>query len=106
MAATKKLTKQDIQMQLCEQHVAENIKTILVNSGKYSKEKQAPLVELIQNYIKLETPAKLKANCTIFISRLKEQEALKIREYWRLKEVYFNRAYTRCYCNLNANTLQ
>ena len=105
MAATKKLAKQNIQMQLCKWHVAKNIKTILVNSGKYPKEKRAPLVELMWNYIKSETPTKLKANYTAFTSWLKEQEALKIRKHWRLKEVYFNRAYIRRYRNLNANTL-
>ena len=93
-------------MQLYKWHVTENIKTMLVNSGKYSKEKLALLVELIQSYIKLETPAELKANRTIFISQLKEQEAFKIRKHQRLKEVYFNRAYIYHYRNLNANTLQ
>ena len=54
-------------MQLYKWHVAKNIKTILVNSGGYTKEKRKPLEELIWKYIKLENPIKLKANYTIFI---------------------------------------
>ena len=54
-------------MQLYKWHVAENIKTILVNSGGYTKEKRKPLEELIQKYIKLENPIKLKTNYTTFI---------------------------------------
>ena len=54
-------------MQLCKQHVAKNIKTMLVNSSSYTKEKQKPLEELIQKYIKLENPVKLKANYAAFI---------------------------------------
>ena len=46
VSATEKLAEEDIQMQLCEWHVAENIKAILVNSG-YNKEKRKPLEELI-----------------------------------------------------------
>jgi hypothetical protein len=34
-------------MQLCKWHVAKNIKTILVNSSDYTKEKRKPLEELI-----------------------------------------------------------
>ena len=44
--AIEKLAEEDIQMQLCEWHIAENIKAILVNSG-YNKEKRKPLEELI-----------------------------------------------------------
>jgi len=54
-------------MQLYKWYVAKNIKTILVNSGDYTKEKRKPLEELIWKYIKLENPVKLKANYTIFI---------------------------------------
>ena len=54
-------------MQLYKQYVAKNIKTILVNSGGYIKEKRKPLKELIWKYIKLENLIKLKANCTVFI---------------------------------------
>ena len=54
-------------MQLYKQHITKNIKTILVNSGGYTKEKRKPLEELIQKYIKLENPIKLKANRAIFI---------------------------------------
>ena len=64
--ATEKLIKEDIQMQLCEWHVAKNIKAILVNSG-YNKEKRKPLEELMWKYIKLENPIELKANCAAFI---------------------------------------
>jgi len=53
-------------MQLCEWHVAKNIKAILVNSG-YNKEKRKPLEELMWKYIKLENPIELKANCAAFI---------------------------------------
>jgi hypothetical protein len=34
-------------MQLYKWYIAENIKTILVNSGSYTKEKWKPLKELI-----------------------------------------------------------
>ena len=54
-------------MQLYKQYITKNIKTILVNSDGYTKEKQKPLKELIQKYIKLKNPIKLKANYTIFI---------------------------------------
>ena len=54
-------------MQLYQWHVTKNIKTILVNSGSYTKEKRKPLKELIQKYIKLENSIKLKANYTVFI---------------------------------------
>ena len=104
--ATKKLVQEDIQMQLYEWHVVENIKTILVNSGKYLKEKWKTLEDLIQAYTKLKSPAKLKANCDTLIRQLNQLEALKIKDYWGLREAYFNRAYTCCYCNLSANTLQ
>ena len=60
--ATKKLIQEDIQMQLYKQYVVKNIKTILVNSGKYLKEKWKILEDLIWAYTKLESPAKLKAN--------------------------------------------
>ena len=60
--ATKKLIQEDIQIQLYKWHVVENIKTILVNSSKYLKEKRKTLEDLIQAYTKLESPAKLKAN--------------------------------------------
>ena len=65
--ATEKLAEEDIQMQLCKWHVAENIKTMLVNSSGYTKEKRKPLEELMQKYIKLKNPVKFKANCTVFI---------------------------------------
>ena len=54
-------------MQLYKWHVAKNIKTILVNSSYYTKEKRKPLKKLIQKYIKLENPVKLKANYAAFI---------------------------------------
>ena len=54
--AIEKLIEEDIQIQLCKWYVAKNIKTILVNSGGYTKEKRKPLEELIQKYIKLENP--------------------------------------------------
>ena len=79
---------------------------MLVNSGGYTKEKRKPLEELIQKYIKLENPIKLKANRAIFIYQLNQLEALKVKEYQGLKEAYFNRAYTCRYHNLSANTLQ
>ena len=60
--AIEKLTEEDIQMQLYKQYVAENIKTILVNSGKYLKEKWKTLKDLIWAYTKLESPAELQAN--------------------------------------------
>ena len=65
--ATKKLTKEDIQMQLYKQYVIKNIKTILVNSGKYLKEKRKILDKLIWVYTKLESPTKLKANYNALI---------------------------------------
>ncbi len=65
--AIEKLTEEDIQIQLYRQYITENIKIILVNSSSYTKEKQKPLKELIQKYIKLKNPIKLKANYTIFI---------------------------------------
>ena len=54
-------------MQLYKWHIVKNIKTILVNSSKYLKKKQKKLKDLIQVYIKLESPTKLKANYNIFI---------------------------------------
>ena len=65
--ATEKLAKEDIQMQLYEWYIAKNIKTILVNSGGYNKEKRKPLKKLIQKYIKLKNPIKFKANRTVLI---------------------------------------
>ena len=65
--ATEKLTKEDIQIQLYKQHVIKNIKTILVNSGKYLKEKRKMLDNLIWAYTKLKSPAKLKANYNTLI---------------------------------------
>ena len=64
---TKKLIQEDIQMQLYKWYVIENIKTILVNNGKYLKEKWKILKDLIQAYIKLESFIKLKANYNIFM---------------------------------------
>ena len=64
---TKKLIQEDIQMQFYKWHVVENIKTILINSGKYLKEKQKILKDLIQVYIKLKSPAEFKTNYNIFI---------------------------------------
>ena len=93
-------------MQLYKQYVAKNIKTILVNSGGYTKEKRKPLEELMWKYIKLENPIELKANCAAFIYQLNQLEALKVKEYQGLKEAYFNRVYTRRYRNTSANTLQ
>ena len=40
---------------------------MLVNSSGYNKEKRKPLKELIQKYIKLKNPIKLKANYAVFI---------------------------------------
>ena len=40
---------------------------MLVNSGKYLKEKRKALEDLIQAYTKLESPAKLKANYNTLI---------------------------------------
>ena len=54
-------------MQLYKQYVTKNIKTILVNSSSYIKEKRKPLEELMWKYIKLENPIKHKANYTAFI---------------------------------------
>ena len=65
--AIEKLIEEDIQIQLYKWHIAKNIKTILVNSGSYTKEKRKPLEELIQKYIKLKNSIKLKANYTAFI---------------------------------------
>ena len=48
-------------------HVIKNIKTILVNSSKYLKEKRKTLEDLIWAYTKLESPAKLKANRNILM---------------------------------------
>ena len=53
-------------MQLYKWYITENIKAILVNSS-YNKEKRKPLKKLIQKYIKLENPIKLKANYAMFI---------------------------------------
>ena len=64
---TKKFIQEDIQIQLYKQYIVKNIKTILVNSNKYSKEKQKILKDLIQVYTKLKSPAKLKANCNVFM---------------------------------------
>ena len=64
---TKKLIQEDIQMQLYKWYIVENIKTILVNSGKYLKEKQKILKNLIQAYTKLESLTELKANYNILI---------------------------------------
>ena len=60
--ATKKLAKENIQIQLCKWHVVKNIKTILINSGKYLKEKRKTLDDLIWVYTKSESPIKLEAN--------------------------------------------
>ena len=106
VSATEKLAKEDIQMQLCEWHVVENIKTMLVNSGKYSKEKRKILDELIWAYTKSESPTELKANRDALMRQLAQPEALKIKDHWGPREAYFNRAYTRRYCNLGANTSQ
>ena len=65
--AIEKLIQEDIQIQLYKWYVIKNIKTILVNSGKYLKEKQKTLEDLIWAYTKLESPAKLKANYNILI---------------------------------------
>ena len=65
--ATKKLIQENIQMQFYKWHIIKNIKTILVNSGKYLKEKWKILKDLIQVYTKLKSPAELKANYNIFI---------------------------------------
>ena len=54
-------------MQLYKWHVVKNIKTILVNSGKYLKEKRKTLDNLIWAYTKLESPAELKANYNILM---------------------------------------
>ena len=67
ISATKKLIQEDIQIQLYKQYVVKNIKTILVNSSKYLKEKRKILEDLIQAYTKLESPAKLKANYNTLI---------------------------------------
>ena len=65
--AIEKLIQEDIQIQLYKWYVIKNIKTILVNSGKYLKEKQKTLEDLIWAYTKLESPAKLKANYNILM---------------------------------------
>ena len=103
---TKKLIQEDIQMQLYKWHVVKNIKTILVSSGKYLKEKRKILKNLIQVYIKLKSPAELKANYNIFIHQLNQLKAFKIKDHQGLREAYFNKAYTCYYHNLSANTLQ
>ena len=54
-------------MQLCKWHVVENIKTMLVNSGKYLKEKRKTLEDLIWAYIKSKCLAKFKTNYNAFI---------------------------------------
>ena len=51
---------------ITEKLAEEDIRAILVNSS-YNKEKRKPLKELIQKYIKLENPVKLKANYAVFI---------------------------------------
>ena len=106
VSATEKLVQEDIQMQLCEWHVVENIKTMLVNSGKYSKEKRKTLEDLIWAYTKSESPAELEANRDALMRQLDQPEALKIKDHWGPREAYFNRAYTRRYRNLGANTSQ
>ena len=65
--ATKKLIQEDIQMQLYKWYIIKNIKTMLVNSNKYLKEKQKTLKNLIQVYTKSENPAELKANYNTLI---------------------------------------
>ena len=67
VSAIEKLIQEDIQIQLYKWHVIKNIKTILVNSSKYLKEKRKTLEDLIQAYTKLESPAKLKANYNTLI---------------------------------------
>ena len=79
---------------------------MLINSGKYLKEKWKTLEDLIWAYIKLKSPAELEANHNIFIYQLNQLEAFKVKKHWRLKEAYFNKAYTRYYYNLSANTSQ
>ena len=54
---------------------------MLVNSSSYTKEKQKPLKELIQKYIKLKNPVELKANYTAFIYQLNQPEALKVKKH-------------------------
>ena len=103
---TKKLIQEDIQIQLYKWHVVKNIKTILVNSGKYLKEKWKTLKDLIQVYTKLESPAKLKANYNTLMHQLNQLKAFKIKDHQGLREAYFNRAYTYYYYNLGTNTLQ
>ena len=73
--ATKKLVQEDIQMQLYKWHIIENIKTMLVNSGKYLKEKWKTLEDLIWVYTKSKSPTKLEANCDTFICQLNQPEA-------------------------------
>ena len=65
--AIEKFIKEDIQIQLYKWHIAENIKTILVNSSGYTKKKRKPLKELIWKYIKLENSIELEVNCAVFI---------------------------------------
>jgi hypothetical protein len=67
-------------MQLCKWYIAENIKTMLVNSS-YNKEKQKPLKKLIWKYIKLENPMEFKANYAAFIYQLNQLEAFKVKKH-------------------------
>ena len=81
VSATEKLAEEDIQMQFCEWHIAENIKTMLVNSGGYTKEKWKPLEELMWKYIKSENLVKLEANHAAFTCQFNQPEAFKIKEH-------------------------
>ena len=85
VSATEKLVQEDIQMQLCEWHVVENIKTMLVNSGKYLKEKRKTLEDLIWAYTKSESPAKLEAYAFRLLQGQVTNEAIRlIRDEWEV----------------------
>ena len=54
---------------------------MLVNSGKYLKEKWKTLKDLIWAYTKSKNPAKLKANYDTLMHQLNQPEAFKIKDY-------------------------
>ncbi len=68
-------------MQFCKWHVAENIKTMLINNGGYIKEKRKPLAKLMWKYIKSENLVKLEANYATFICQFNRLETFKIKEH-------------------------
>jgi hypothetical protein len=57
-------------LQLCEWHAIKAIKKRLIHSGRYSKETQLVLVDLINRWIKAPDLEALKTACKTLLSRL------------------------------------